>query len=149
MGVLSISRRKARELAFILLFEKSFTNESIDEIIERAKEARQIEVNEFTMMLVKGAQDQMSTVDEIIYENSEKWKEGRISRVAMAIMRIAVFEMLFVHDMDESISINEAVELAKKFGDDNDPAFINGVLGGISRSRKKQKDKNISTQGKD
>ena len=62
-----------------------------------------------------------------------KWSKERISRVALAIMRLAVYEMLYVDDIPVSVSINEAVELAKKYGGDEDSSFVNGVLGGISR----------------
>ena len=131
-----MTRRQARELAFILLFEQSFSNEAMTDVIKTAEEARDAKIGDFTRELAEGAILKSDEIDKIIYAHCEKWKEGRISRVAMSVMRLAVYEMIYVEDLDEGVSINEAVELAKKYGGDEDPSFINGILGGISRRDK-------------
>ncbi|MDD2361913.1 MAG: transcription antitermination factor NusB [Oscillospiraceae bacterium] len=127
-----MTRRKARELAFILLFEKSFTDYSIKDILANADEARDIKVNAFALELAEGADKHIDEIDLIISANSHKWNKERISKVALAIMRLAIFEMQHLDDIPVSVSINEAVELAKKYGGEEDPAFINGVLGGVA-----------------
>lgn len=133
-GVLPVTRREARELAFILLFEKSFTGETVAAILEAASEARDVVEDAFALSLAQGAEEHTAVIDDKIAAFSHKWSKERISRVALAIMRVAVYEMLFVEDIPVSVSINEAVELAKKYGGDEDASFINGVLGGISRA---------------
>ena len=128
-----MTRRESRELAFVLLFEKTFTQEAVKDILCNACEARELEHDAFALKLAEGAEQQLKAIDEMISQYSHKWNKERISRVALSIMRLAVYEMLYVDDIPVSVSINEAVELAKKYGGDEDPAFINGVLGGISR----------------
>ncbi|MBQ2792061.1 MAG: transcription antitermination protein NusB, partial [Oscillospiraceae bacterium] len=68
---------------------------------------------------------------------STKWKKNRLSRVSLSVLRLALYEMLYEESIPESVSINEAVELAKKFGGEEDSAFVNGLLGAVSRSDKK------------
>ena len=127
-----MTRREARELAFVLLFEKSFTDAPVREILMDAGEARDVESDEFALSLAEGTESRLESIDGIS-AHSHKWSKGRMSRVALSIMRLAVYEMLYREDIPVSVSINEAVELAKKYGGDEDSAFINGVLGGISR----------------
>lgn len=79
-------------------------------------------------------QDHHEEIDAIIAENLDKWSVDRIAKTDLAILRTAVAEMLYVDSIPVSVSINEAVNLAKKYGDDRSYAFINSVLGKISRS---------------
>ncbi len=132
-----MTRREARELAFILLFEKTFTDEPVREILMQAGEARDVEADAFALSLAEGAQTNEAAIDEAIAAFSHKWSKDRISRVALSIMRLAVYEMRYVEDIPVSVSINEAVELAKKYGGDEDSSFVNGVLGGIARAADK------------
>lgn len=129
-----MTRREARELAVILLFERSFSDSLMEDILETAAEARDTEPDEFARDLASGADRYIVQIDRMIAEHSQNWSKERISRISMAIMRVAVYEMLYKEDIPVSVSINEAVELAKKYGGDEDPSFINGVLGGIARS---------------
>ena len=128
-----MTRRESRELAFVLLFEKSFTEGSVADILQNAAEARDLAGDSFALMLAEGAVEHLEEIDALISEHSHKWSKARLSRVALSIMRLAVFEMLWVDEVPVSVSINEAVELAKVYGSDADASFINGVLGGISR----------------
>ena len=129
----TMTRRESRELAFILLFEKSFTEDTIADILQNAEEARELFADEFAIGLAQGAVERVDEIDALISEHSHKWSTSRLSRVALAVMRLAVYEMLYCDDIPVSVSINEAVELAKQYGGDADATFINGVLGGISR----------------
>ncbi|MBR2405860.1 MAG: transcription antitermination factor NusB [Clostridia bacterium] len=128
-----MTRREARELAFILLFERSFSGETIAEILENAGEARDIIGDVFALSLAEGAVEHTEEINEIISANAHNWSRERLSRVALAILRLAIYEMKWVEDIPVSVSINEAVELAKLYGGDTDASFINGVLGGIAR----------------
>ena len=128
-----MSRRKSREQAFALLFEKSFNDQPVEELAAGAAEARDIEMDDFTMELATGAETKTQELDALIEAHSHKWSKNRISRVALAVLRLAVYEMLSVEDTPEEVAINEAVELAKRYGGEEDGSFVNGVLGGISR----------------
>ena len=79
-------------------------------------------------------QDHREDIDAMISDNLDKWSIDRIARTDLAILRTAVAEMLYVDSIPERVSINEAVNLAKKYGDDRSYAFINSVLGKVSRS---------------
>ncbi len=128
-----MTRRASRELAFFILFEKSFSDASVCEILENAGEARDVISNNFAVTLAEGAVAHLEEIDEKITAFSHKWNKSRLSRVALAVLRLALYEMLWEDDIPISVSINEAVELAKLYGGDGDATFINGVLGGISR----------------
>ena len=128
-----MSRRKAREQAFALLFEKSFNDLSVEELAAAAGEARDMEVEPFALSLAIGAEAKLEEIDERIAANSHKWSRERISRVALAVLRLAVYEMQYEDTVPVSVAINEAVELAKRYGGEEDSTFVNGVLGGIAK----------------
>ena len=128
-----MSRRKSREQAFALLFEKSFNDMPVMDLAEGAQDAREMIIEPFALALAQGAEEKLAEIDARIDEFSHKWSRNRISRVALAVLRLAVYEMLYEDDTPVSVAINEAVELAKKYGGDEDSSFVNGVLGGISR----------------
>lgn len=128
-----MSRRKSREQAFALLFEKSFNDLPVMDLAEGAQDARELIIEPFALALAQGAEEKLAEIDARIDDFSHKWSRNRISRVALAVLRLAVYEMLYDEDTPVSVAINEAVELAKKFGGDEDSSFVNGVLGGISR----------------
>lgn len=129
-----MKRSLAREQAFILVFEKSFRDDSIDEIIEAAADARELVDDSFARQCAAGVYDHIDEIDGKISSASTGWTLARISRVALSIMRLAVYEMLKVDNIPVSVSINEAVELAKKYGGSDDSGFVNGVLGAIAKT---------------
>lgn len=131
----SLKRSEAREQAFILIFERSFRDESIDEIIEGAVIGRNLEVDAYAYELARDVCGHMPWLDEIISKYSKKWKINRMSRIALSILRLSLWEIDHVDTVPVGASINEAVELAKKFGNDDDFAFVNGVLGAYVRSK--------------
>lgn len=128
-----MARRKSRELAFLLLFERCFDETDMQEIIDRAMEARDIEPDEFALRLAKGADEYALENDQLIEELSHRWSKDRLSKVTLAILRLALYEMQQVDESPVSVAINEAVELAKTYGGDDEPPFINGVLGAAAR----------------
>lgn len=125
-----MTRKEERELAFTLIFEKIFNNElTIEEIVENAVEARLIEENTFAFSLARLTYEHCNEIDKIINDNSIGWKVERLPKVSLAVMRLALCEILYVPSVPTGVSINEAVELAKKFSTQEDASFINGILG--------------------
>lgn len=132
-----MKRQDAREQAFLLIFESGFKNEPIDELIDVALESRKIKMNTFSKRLLEGVNRHKNEIDSIIEKNSIGWKKNRISKVAISIMRLAVYEMMYERDIPESVSINEAVEITKKYSTKDESSFVNGVLGSIAKDLEK------------
>ena len=132
------ARRASREKAFALLFELSFQpGETTQSLAERACEGDDPPpADSFALRLAETASSHLEELDETIAKRLKGWKLSRISRVSHALLRLAVCEMLYFDDIPVGASINEAVELAKIYGDADAPKFINGVLGAISREEK-------------
>lgn len=131
----NISRYKKREQAFLLCFESLFSDADIDELADNAGDARDEFLSDYAIDCVKGIKEHHEEIDEKISSNLKAgWKINRISKVSLAIMRVAVFEMLYLEDIPVSVSINEAVELSKKYTVEDDTAFINGVLGAVAKA---------------
>lgn len=132
-----MSRRELREHIFKILFQVEFN--SIEEMQEQtALYFDDIALNdgkEKTYILDKlnNIVERISEIDEKINEYSEGWKVDRLGKVELSIIRLAVYELLYDEDIPTGVAINEAVELAKTFGSDSAPAFINAVLGKIFR----------------
>lgn len=130
-----LSRRKARENAFIALFTSSFGDE-IDNIIATfGEDEQEFAVDDFGKSLLKHYEENAVGIDQQIEQHLKGWKVKRLQKVNLAILRLSVAEILYGEPGMDSIVINEAVELAKRYGDDNDYQFINGVLGSISREK--------------
>ncbi len=132
-----LTRREEREQAFILLFEKSFNAEvAVSELYEMAVENEIIVESDFAKNLAVKVNDNLEVIDAAIEKNSAKWKMNRISKVALAVMRLAICEILFYDDIPVGVSINEAVELCKKYASKDDYSFVNGVLSTIAKEEK-------------
>lgn len=129
-----MNRKAEREQAFILIFEKSFRNDTIDEILEDALNAENYEKSEFSENCFKGVYDNLQEIDEIIEEHLTGWTINRISKVALSILRLAIYEIKYVDSVPVGASINEAVELCKKYATTEDSSYVNGVLGSVARS---------------
>lgn len=129
-----MKRREAREQAFILAFEQTVNNDSIQHIIDAAGMSRDLIADEFAEKLAQGVEDHREELDEIISQYIRGWKMNRLSKTALTILRIAVYEIRFEKDIPAQVSANEAVELAKKYGASEDAAFINGVLASVIRA---------------
>jgi len=131
-----MTRREAREQALCLIFEGQFTDETLPDIIELAKEARELDPDPFARELAVGVFGHLQEIDAKIEKYSIGWNKTRISRVVMSILRIAIFEIWYLENIPVSVTINEAVELAKKYGGEGDAGFINGILGTLVRAEK-------------
>lgn len=130
---MEITRRDARDLAFSLIYEYSFYSEKdAATYFEERKGLRELPEDNYLHAVVVGAIENSAREDELIEKYSNGWKVKRISRVSLAIMRLCIYEMLFVEDIPYNVSINEAIELCKKYNDDKAPAFVNGILNAIA-----------------
>ncbi len=130
-----MKRHEAREVAFIIIFEKSFQSETpLDEIIDSAAESEFFEVNQFVTRTVRSVFDHLTDIDGTIERYLVGWSKERLSRVARAVLRLAVYEILF-SDVPDGVAINEAVEITKKYSEQKEAAYINGVLGSVARAK--------------
>lgn len=129
-----MTRKMAREEAFILIFEKAFTGESTQDILELASEARDLVADDYIKTVFVGVYDNLEELDGIISSNAVGWKLERISKTSLSILRLALFEIKYMDDIPISVSINEAVEIAKKYATEQDGAFINGILSTVAKS---------------
>ena len=126
-----MTRKQAREEAFILIFEKVFNDCTVSEILEIAAEARDLKPDEYIKTVFPGVQENIEEIDGLISGNAVGWKIERISKTALCILRLAIFEILYMEDIPSSVSINEAVEIAKKYASSEDASFINGILSSV------------------
>lgn len=128
-----MTRTEKREQGFLLMFESLFSNQSTTELINSSEEMFNKPVCSYAKQILKGIYNNKEQIDSMIDEHTEGWTKERISKVSLAVLNVAIYEMLFEKDVPNPVAINEAVELAKKYGTDKDPSFINGILGTISK----------------
>ena len=133
-----MSRKTARETTMKLLYQIDISGETWVEVIQSFYENFEGDVlaedeKVYIENCVKGTMESLKAIDEIIQKYSKEWKINRIAKVDLAIMRLAIYEMTQREDIPKAVSINEAIELSKKFGGENSSTFINGILGNIIR----------------
>ena len=133
-------RREARELALQMLYAlDSNSSVGLRETLQTFREEH-VEVTgrvrEFAEGLVQGVQAQRETVDEAIRVRSKNWSLSRMPRVDLNVMRLAAYELMFRADIPKKVSINEAIEIVRRYGDKESPAFVNGILDEIEACAK-------------
>ena len=144
-----MTRSNVRELAVQLIFMSDFTDESPSVLQEQMLQAPYYQTlrNEFSLFqdapakkqmayiseLIEGVTERRSELDEYISQYSIGWKLERISHICKAIMRVAMYEILYVEDVPDSVAIHEAVEFARRYEDEDAVAFVNGLLGSFVR----------------
>lgn len=135
-------RRQAREIALQSLFAIELGKVPPAEMLESLIEGQAVskETADFATLLVDGVLNNREELDNLITTHARDWKLDRMPYVDRNIMRIAVYELVHLTDIPVSVSINEAVELAKAFGNDDSPKFINGILGQIVKTKTPLKD---------
>lgn len=128
------ARRRARAIVLQALYELDFTQHSTEYTLGcRLKEQPLPEAaTAFTFHLVEGVMERVSQLDQVMGELAPEWPVDQIAVVDRNILRIAIYELLFDVDTPPKVAINEAVELAKMFGSDSSPRFVNGVLGSLA-----------------
>ena len=130
-----MNRKTARENAFMLLFEKAIKQEeTFEEIFTKATTERELEVDEYVKKVFFGSAENEYLIDAKIDECLVGWKKERVSYVAKAVLKLAAYELMFMEDIPAKVSINEAIELSKKYDDDKAYVFVNGVLNKIAES---------------
>lgn len=131
-----MTRSESREQAFILVFEKIFNPElSVSDMKSIAEDCELFVLDAFAERLLAAVCDNEEALDDIISSHLRKWTIQRIPKVSLALLRLAVAEILYFDDVPDSVSANEAVELAKKYSTEEDSSFINGVLGSVIRGK--------------
>jgi N utilization substance protein B len=136
------NRRKSRELAMQALFYMDMnSNGSKELLLERfcANFSLSKKARPFFLKLVNGVLQTKSELDSIIENFSDHWKIGRMACVDRNIIRIAVYELMYCRDIPSKVSINEAVDIGKRFGTEESGAFINGILDSIRMALEKNK----------
>lgn len=131
-----MSRTSAREHAFKILFQLQFVREETEESVKQYLDSfttEEVDENDLAFILreVEGVKTHEEELDQKISAALKGWTLYRLSRVDRCILRLAVFEILFDPEIPQTVSINEAIELAKKYSQEAAPGFINGVLAGV------------------
>jgi transcription antitermination protein NusB len=134
-----MNRRKSREIAMTLLFEMSINKENYEDILENFREHTDMDLQdvdmEFVTRVLKGVQENQQTIDAKIEENLINWKLYRLAKIDLAILRTSTYEILFEEDIPGKVSVNEGIELAKKYSEEKSFQFINGVLGKMVKEK--------------
>ena len=129
-----MTRKMAREEAFILIFEKAFNDSDLVDILELATEVRDLEPDDYIKNVFFGVFENLEQIDALISKNAVGWKIERISKTALSVLRLAIFEILHVDDIPQAVSVNEAVELCKKYATKEDASFVNGILSTVLKT---------------
>ena len=138
-------RRKAREIALQVLYGLNFENIDVQKALDLfwsnfvAPKASK----EFAAFLVQGTCEHKEELDKLIAGCSDNWSLGRMSKVDINILRLAVFEFLYCDDIPPKVSLNEAVDLGKTFGSENSGSFINGILDALNLKLNKKNATNL------
>lgn len=136
-----MSRKTAREVAMKLAFAKLLGGEdTYESVLEESgiNEKPTEDDIEYSETVLSGIEEHSAEIDENIARYSIDWRIERMPKVDFCILRIAVWEMLYCDAIPVKVSINEAVELAKQFGGEHSPSFINGILGSISKEQQEK-----------
>ena len=132
-----MSRTTAREVAMMLQFSSMLGGEDTPEgVLEKTEEVGKLDAEDLAYIdeIMQGIQLHAPQIDELVSRYSKDWVIERIARVDLSILRVAIFEMLYRgQDVPTGAAINEAVELAKRYGGERSYAFINGILGSVAR----------------
>jgi N utilization substance protein B len=129
-------RRKGRELALQALYQIEITGDSsghaVDQFLSHFEGSATAKA--FARQLVSGVVSQRVEIDDRIDKSTENWKLTRLAKVDLVLLRMATFELVFCPDIPPNVSLDEAIEIAKRFGTGDSPAFINGVLDQVARA---------------
>jgi len=129
------ARTKARKRALDVLFESEVRGLELDGTLEDRLAAQEPPVKEYTVDLVRGVTDQRARIDSLLSTYSEGWTLERMPAVDRNVLRIGLYEILYVDDVPDAVAVTEAVNLVRDLSTDESPAFVNGVLGNIVRNK--------------
>lgn len=128
-----MTRREERIELLNLLFQYTFYEEKIEDILMDASDARDVIATEYIENAIIKISENTEEIDSYIIKNLKGWKFERISKISLCIMRIAIYEILNCEDIPTNVSISEAVVISKLYTSDEDKSFINGVLSSVSK----------------
>lgn len=129
-----MTRKQAREEAFILIFEKQFNDSPLEDILDLAVEVRDIKPDDYIKDTFFGVYSNIGDIDRIISDNAVGWSINRLSKTALAVLRLSVYEMKYIEEIPVAVSINEAVEILKKYATKQDASYVNGILSTVSKT---------------
>ncbi len=134
-------RRKAREHALQGLYMHEVGKADVDTItrFEWLDETISDEIRDFAVLIIKGVVENIEKLDSLISTYSKNWKPERLTVIDKSILRLAIFEMLFIEEIPTVVTINESIELGKTFGGENSGQFINGILDAVRKNELKEK----------
>ena len=124
-----MSRRRARKQAFLVLYQSDVNGSPVEATFERWRSYRG-DLEEYAIRLTRGVERSKEDLDALLSEVSVGWPVYRMNAVDRAILRLALYEMIFVEDVPSDVAVNEAVELARGFSGEEAPTFVGGVLRG-------------------
>ena len=140
-----LPRREARENAFLLAFSQTFGDVPLAEALtNHAENDEEHPVDGFSKLLLNAYYDHSAEVDDEIRAHLRNWTMERLPRVSLTVLRLAVAEMLFGGENKPGVAINEAVELAKIYGNEKDASYVNGVLSTIAKKLEEAKNETES-----
>lgn len=128
------TRSEARDAAFTQVFQMDLHSDDMDIILDELLKARpECETNlGYIRDVIDGVLKHGAEIEETIAKNLKSgWSISRISKVSLSVLKLAIFEMKYRDDVPKKVAINEAVELAKRYGDEDDPTFVNGLLASV------------------
>lgn len=126
-------RTLARKNALQIMYQGDILDKAPRELIDNAQLVPETQgLDDYALMLLDGCKENLEAIDELIVSASENWALDRMPMVDRALLRLSTYEMRYVEDVPVSVSVNEAVNLAKEFGGDDSPRFVNGILGRIA-----------------
>lgn len=132
-------RRRARSQALQVLYEIDSVNHPVEEVLARYGEELSSEAREFMKTLVRGTLDSREEIDVMVAESAPEWPVSELAVIDRNILRLSLWELLIWGETPVKVAINEAVELAKRYGSDSAPRFVNGVLGTLAGGRGSRK----------
>ena len=137
-----MGRKYARESTMKLLYQMEINSDFSEDVINNFFQSNAFNIEEkvYINQAVKTIVENLDKIDSHIKDNIEGWELHRLARIDLSTLRIAIYEILYREDIPIQVSINEAIEIAKKYSTDESSRFINGVLGGFVRSRDEKYD---------
>ena len=129
------ARSKARKRALDLLYASEMRRENPVEALDRSVADGEGPTNDYTATLVRGVVEHQAAIDDLLRDASEGWSLERMPAVDRNVLRLGVFELLYADDVPDGVAVTEAMNLVRDLSTDESPAFVNGVLGTILRTR--------------
>lgn len=137
-----MSRKTAREITLKIIFEYAFQKENPEDLYNRYIDMQEDlemtpEDSKYILQVINGVSQNLDAIDDQIKAHLKDWNFERISKVDLALLRLSIYEIMFMEDIPEKVSVNEAVELSKAYSEENSASFINGMLAEILKDIKK------------